>query len=167
MKFVVASSLAVLASGASLPVPSFRNIATKARAQVRAERDSIRSAKGKDASSVSIEALLEKEGISLSAVNKDSSMKYFEVTMGQSDCDSTVGEVMGIAMDRCADGIFNPDGEDRGEPESEIIYAPKNGGFPIMVFFEGHGCEKDNAYHTFRLNKQDFGFYPTYKPAGT
>lgn len=170
-KVVIAGALAVLTSGAAVPL--------KARAEekhfakrggVRAKELAVREAWSKDnaKTGMTVEAKLETEGESLKKLlEHQSGKKYFEMTYGQFGCETTGGDewyVEGYEMHSCKDYLWRYDEDgDLAHAESRMYVAPWNGGWPIGMWFKGHGC-KTEPESTWRMDKQDDYFPTGYKP---
>lgn len=108
------------------------------------------------------ESLQKEEGISVADIKSmDHKEVFFEIRKGLSDC-SAIGEAIGFEVNRCSNGVRFEYGDGVGFPQSEMLIKPNNGGFPIMVWFNGHGCDVDRIEGFHRLPKVEYGFSPTY-----
>jgi hypothetical protein len=162
-KSILAASVLALASG-TVVIPKSHTKSSMSKAQAKVRHAEFHARDKNTAKNVA--AVLEQDGVSLK--NHNEKYKYFEMSMGEADCQQTVATVEGNTMFRCIDMLWDYS-EENGYPtppvtESEGMYYPSNGGFPINVWFHGHGCNEDNMGGTWRMNKQDMGFPATYKP---
>lgn len=168
--FILASSMAVLASGATIPkskgVSELRKVA---QTELKAHKNALNkqtTAEGKAAlkeeKALQAKALVKEEGIVFTESRMDTKNK-FEIRKGMSDCDNTVGMVDGFEMYRCVDMIWRNDSESMGYAESEMFVKPNNGGFPLYFWFNEHGCNFDNLGFVWRLPKTHMGFPPMYE----
>lgn len=169
--FILASSMAVLASGATMHkskgVSEFLKLAQAERKAHKEALNKETTAEGKTAlktaKAVEAKALVKEEGIVFAENHMDSENK-FEIRKGMSDCENAPAMVDGFEMYRCVDMIWRDENETVGYAESEMFVKPNNGGFPIMFMFDGHGCNYENIGWVWRMPKTDFGFPPMYKP---
>jgi len=167
--FILASSLAALAaSEKTIPAVKSLPITQKAktfRELVTAERKSNRAAAKADTkvAKMAVETaqkVAKDEGV----VFTESHMPYFfEIVQGVADCSTTVARVEGWEAGRCMDYVIDDNG--MGITESEMVVKPNNYGFPIVLFFEGHGCREENLVDHYRLRKTEFGFPREYTTA--
>mmetsp|Transcript_19594 Transcript_19594/g.32980 ORF Transcript_19594/g.32980 Transcript_19594/m.32980 type:complete len:315 (-) Transcript_19594:245-1189(-) len=168
--FILASSLAALAaSEKTIPAVKSLPITQKAktfRELVTAERKSNRAAAKADTkvAKMAVETaqkVAKDEGV----VFTESHMPYFfEIVQGVADCSTTVARVEGWEAGRCMDYVIDDNG--MGITESEMVVKPNNYGFPIVLFFEGHGCREENLVDHYRLRKTEFGFPREYTTGG-
>lgn len=165
---ILASSMAVLASGATMPksnvVSDFRKAAA---AELKTHRAAIKkqtTAEGKAAlkkeKALEAKAIVKEEGI---VMTESHYMNMFEIRKGHTDCSTSLGMVDGFIMNRCTDLIYREEGDEVGYTESQMFVKPNNGGFPFMLYFEGHGCLDDNMWFQYRMPKTEFGFAPEYR----
>jgi hypothetical protein len=170
--FVLAGSMAVVASGATATIPRSKGVSEfrkAAQVELKAHKAAIKqetTAEGKAAlkkeKAVEAVAVAKEEG--LFAQSSGGDMNMFEIRRGLTDCGASVSMVDGFVANRCVDTIYRDMYDDVGYAESEMYIKPNNGGFPIMFFFGGHGCNFDNIYWSFRMPKTEFGFPLSYSP---
>jgi hypothetical protein len=160
---VLVSSMAILAS-AGTAFPKTKDM-SEIRKSLKTERAKFKVAakvNGAKAGAMAAESLLKEEGISvLDVKSMDHDEIFFEMRKGLSDCDTTVKMVDGFEVNRCINGIWDDAGF--GRPESEVFIKPKNGGFPIALWFDGHGCNEDRLYGWMRVPKTWLGYAPDYE----
>lgn len=170
---ILATTLAVAtATKSTVTFPAaFNNIKT----------NSIKTAKKHSADSgqlksLAVDSKLKAEGINMRTTHFNDPGNFFEIAyIVGTDCDATnpsnmIGKVSGWQMGRCMNDIEKSSdlADGKAETSSYILSEPNDEGFPMITYFEMHGCNPDNAYHTERMDKQEhrFGGFPDTYTAG-
>ena len=88
------------------------------------------------------------------------------MTYGQYGCRTDARyewEILGYEMGSCKDYLYRYDRDgDMAHAESLVYVMPNNGGFPIGMWFTGHGC-KGEPQDSWRMDKTEEYFPKGYK----